>query len=91
MSRIHCLLATATSRRWIRAKTLDVYRWALDKLISEFQDLPLLPRELAPVLDDPSLAQESRRQLLKVLRFFYRWCGREYGRTQPGGTAGADS
>ena len=64
-------------------KTLDVYRWALDKLISEFQDLPLLPRELAPVLDDPSLAQESRRQLLKVFRFFYRWCGREYGAPNP--------
>ena len=71
--------------RWrgLTRATLHNYRWALDRLIAEFQDLPLTPRELAPVLDDDSLAQESRRQLLKVLRLFYSWTAQEYGAPNP--------
>ncbi len=71
--------------RWrgLAHATLGGYRWALDRLISEFPELPLTPRELAAVLDDPSLAQESRRQLLKVLRLFYSWCAQEYGAPNP--------
>ena len=71
--------------RWrgLTRATLHNYRWALDRLIAEFQDLPLTPRELAPVLDDDNLAQESRRQLLNVMRMFYRWCNREYGAPNP--------
>ena len=71
--------------RWrgLRQPTLDGYRWALERLISECQDLPLTPRELAAALDDPSLAQESRRQLLKVVRLFYSWTGQEYGAPNP--------
>ena len=42
-----------------------------------------MPRELAAALDDPSLAQESRRQLLKVVRLFYSWTGQEYGAPNP--------
>ena len=67
---------------------MDGYRWALDRLISERPDLPLTPRELAPVLDDPGLAQESRRQLLKVVRLFYAWSKQEYGAPNPSALLG---
>ena len=71
--------------RWrgLTTATLDGYRWALNRLISEYPELPLMPRELALVLDDPRLAQESRRQLLKDLRLFYAWCAQEYGAPNP--------
>ena len=71
--------------RWrgLTQATLDGYRWALNRLIFQHPELPLMPRELALVLDDPSLAQESRRQLLKDLRLFYAWCSQEYGAPNP--------
>lgn len=74
---------TDCRRRGLTLATQAGYLWALDRLISECPDLPRTPWELAPVLDDPGLAQESRRQLLKVLRIFYRWCVQEYGAANP--------
>ena len=42
--------------RWrgLRQPTLVGYRWALERLISQCQELPTTPRELAAALDDPS-------------------------------------
>ena len=76
--------------RWrgLAVATLNAYRWALDRMIAEFSELPITPRDLAPCLDDPSLAQESRRQLLKVLRLFYSWTAQEYGTPNPSALLG---
>ena len=74
---------TDCRRRELTLATQAGYLWALDRLIRECPDLPRTPWELAPVLDDPGLAQESRRQLLKVLRIFYRWCVQECGAANP--------
>ena len=76
--------------RWrgLRVPTLVGYRWALDRLIAACPELPTTPRELAAALDDAGLAQESRRQLLKVVRLFYAWTGQEYGAPNPSALLG---
>ena len=69
--------------RWrgLAVATLNAYRWALDRMVAEFSELPITPRDLAPCLDDPSLSQHgSGRQPL---------CAAVRGRPVPGGVEAA--
>ena len=59
-------------QRNLSAKTVGSYRWALDRL-SAFADLPTKPSELQLVIGEDGLAGESRFDLWRRLRTFYRW------------------
>ena len=64
--------------RGLSPKTLEQRRWALQRLIFECPNLPSSDAELLPVLSDTELAIESRRDLEKCLRTFFRWATKRY-------------
>ena len=62
--------------RGLARGTIDQYLWALRRLEAECPEVPGRGRELLTVLGDPTLAPESRRDLVKCLRTFFQWCVR---------------
>ena len=62
--------------RGLARATVEQYLWALRRLEAECPDIPERGRDLLPVLADPALAPESRRDLAKCLRTFFQWCVR---------------
>ncbi|MCH8989844.1 MAG: site-specific integrase [Chloroflexi bacterium] len=57
---------------------MEAYRWALRHLESHWEDLPENYRQLLPVVGNPRLALESRRDLRRLLCRFYWWIAGEY-------------
>ncbi len=70
-------------RRGLSPKTLEQRRWALQRLITSCPDWPTDDAELLPVLSDTDLAFESRRDLEKCLKTFFRWASKRYQVTNP--------
>ncbi len=62
--------------RALAPATIEQYRWSLKRLDAECSDVPHRGRDLLPVLGDPVLAPESRKDLAKCLKTFFRWCVR---------------
>ena len=69
--------------RSLQPKTIDFYRWGLKHLARHCHELPDHHRELMRPLANPSLCQESRHDLERVLRRFFRWAHREYRVAKP--------
>ena len=69
--------------RGLSPKTLEQRRWALQRLIRSCPDLPTGDAELLPVLSDTDLAFESRRDLEKCLRTFFRWATKRHQVNNP--------
>ena len=69
--------------RGLSPKTLEQRRWALQRLITSCPDWPTGDAELLPVLSDTDLAIESRRDLEKCLRTFFRWATKRYKVNNP--------
>jgi len=56
--------------------TIRVYTWGLRRLVSQCPALPCGGTELMWVLGDPQLANESRRDLRRILGRFFGWASR---------------
>ena len=69
--------------RGLSPKTLEQRRWALQRLITHCPDWPTGDAELLPVLNDTDLAFESRRDLEKCLRTFFRWATKRHDVNNP--------
>ena len=69
--------------RSLQPKTLDFYRWGLKHLSRHCRELPDHHRELVGPFANPNLGQESRHDLERVLRRFFRWVSREYRLVNP--------
>ena len=59
--------------------TIAQYRWALEGLAARCPRAPLSVMELLAGLERSGLGLESRRDLLKCVRRFFRWAERRYG------------
>ena len=64
-------------------RTLDFYRWGLDHLEAGCPVLPEEHRPLLSVLANDRLNPESRYDLERALRRFFRWASKEYGIPNP--------
>ena len=69
--------------RNLSPKTIESYKWALKHLRNYCSELPDDHRPLMHPLGNPNLGQESRHDLDRVLRRFFKWASDEYGRTNP--------
>ena len=65
--------------RNLAAKTLSGYRWALSILSDKGRKLPSSSSELLRVLDVPGFADDTRHDLWRAARTFYRWLERTHG------------
>ena len=65
--------------RGLARATLAQYRWALDGLAATCPRAPETVTELMPALERGGLGLESRRDLVKCVRRFFRWAERRYG------------
>ena len=66
------------------AKTKNLqYEWALNRLVAACPELPCSGFDLLPVIGDKALQMESRHDLLKCLKGFFRWAARRYGLHNP--------
>ena len=63
----HCRL------RGLAEKTVSQYRWALNRLRHHRPELPCGGFDLLPIIGDDSLQMESRHDVLKCLKVFFRW------------------
>ena len=69
--------------RGLARATVEQYRWALKGLVVECPRVPPSVVELLAALDRRGLALESRRDLFKCVRRFFRWVERRYGIKNP--------
>ena len=69
--------------RSLQPKTMEFYRWGLKHLAQHCRELPSHHRQLVSSLANPKLCQESRHDLERVLRRFFKWASREYRVTNP--------
>ena len=63
--------------RGLARATVDHYRWALRRLVTNRRGIPRRGKDLLPVLADQSLSFESRRDLIKCWRTFFKWYVRQ--------------
>ena len=64
-------------------RTLEFYRWGLDHLEARCPVLPEDHHPLLAVLANDRLGPESRYDLERALRRFFRWAAKEYGVPNP--------
>lgn len=76
---------TATDRfldecryRGLSPATITAYTWALAKLTTAHPSLPRTPEPLMRLITFAQLAPESKRDLWRMLRRFYRWVQAHY-------------
>ena len=69
--------------RGLAAKTKEQYAWALVRLEKDCPTLPCTDVEVLTIVGDPALKLESRRDLLKSLRVFFRWAHRRHQLPNP--------
>ena len=69
--------------RGLAKSTIGQHRWALARLTAHCSELPCDGVALLPVIGDPSLELESRRDVVKCLRTFFGWCGRRHKLPNP--------
>ena len=58
-------------------------KWALTRLVDKCPEQPCTGFDLLPVVGDQSLQMESRHDLLKCLKTFFRWARRRCGLSNP--------
>ena len=72
--------------RGLSPATVEQYNWAFSRLLAHCPEMPDSGQELLPVLQGSlELAPESRRDLLKCLRTFFRWAERRHHLPNPCG------
>ena len=59
--------------RGLAESTLVGYAWALAKLAARFEELPTKADDLMVLIVDQDLGQESKHDMWRVLRRFYKW------------------
>lgn len=69
--------------RGLATSTVLQYQWALARLKAQHSEVPQSGVQLLTVVGDTGLGMESRRDLVRCLRAFFRWCGRRYGLPNP--------
>ena len=74
--------------RGLAKSTIDQYRWALGRMVKKSRGIPRRGRQLLPILADSSLSLESRKDLIKCWRTFFKWYVRQdwpagHGPTNP--------
>ena len=69
--------------RGLATKTTEQYAWALVRLEKDCPTLPCTDVEVLTIVGDPALKLESRRDLLKSLRVFFRWAHRRHQLPNP--------
>ena len=73
----HCRL------RGLAEKTVSQYQWALKRLSRICAELPRGGFDLLPIIGDDSSQMESRHDVLKCLKVFFRWAARRYQLPNP--------
>ena len=58
--------------RGLAKATVDQYRWALLRMVADCRGIPKRGKNLLPALADQSLSQETRNDLIKCWRTFFR-------------------
>ena len=72
--------------RGLSPATVEQYNWAFPRLLAHCPEMPDSGQKLLPVLQGSlKLAPESRRDLLKCLRTFFRWAERRHHLPNPCG------
>lgn len=69
--------------RSLSPRTVEFYQWGLSHLARICNELPDHRRDLLPVLSNARLSNESRYDLERVLRKFFRWAAEEYAVPDP--------
>ena len=69
--------------RGLSPSTLAFYRWGLKALAEHCSELPEDHWKAMRPLGNPRLSQESKHDLDRVLRTFFRWVSAEYHLTNP--------
>ena len=63
--------------RGLARSTISQYEWALTRVVSRCGGIPQTGKRLLPALADAKLSAESRKDLLKCWRTFFRWYERQ--------------
>ena len=63
--------------RGLAKSTIDQYRWALGRMVNNSRGIPRRGKQLLPILADSSLSLESRKDLIKCWRTFFKWYVRQ--------------
>ncbi len=69
--------------RSLSPRTVEFYQWGLNHLVKFHAELPVHHRELIPILAQPQLGRESRHDLARVLKKFFKWAATEYAVPNP--------
>ena len=63
--------------RRLSPKTIEGYKWALNRMLCRHEYLPTTPGEMKKLLSDPEQATETRHDLWRCYRTFFAWVARE--------------
>ena len=74
---------TECKLRGLTTATTLQYRWALNRLHHHCPELPCGGFDLLPIIGDESLQMESRHDVLKCLKVFFRWAARRHQLPNP--------
>lgn len=64
--------------RSLAPKTIDGYEWALKRLSDAFPKLPTNPQDLRSLINTDELSSESRFNLWRIFKRFYKWAKKTY-------------
>lgn len=69
--------------RELADKTIEFYRWSLDKLVAQCPTWPASVDQVAAAWDSPTLGPVSRRDVERGLRIFFRSAEKKFGYPNP--------
>ena len=65
--------------RNLAPKTIEFYRWALDRFLRWGEELPSTPSEAQKIIAIPGVADDTLHDLWRASKTFYRWLERVHG------------
>ena len=71
------LFLSACEDRLLSSQTIRSYRWALRHLLMRYVELPTKPGQIRSLIETQALSPESKYDLWRVYRTFFRWLQRE--------------
>ena len=69
--------------RNLSPSTIKTYRWALWRFVENGDELPSSAKEIQHVLSAPHLSDDTRHDLWRAAKTFYRWLARVNGESNP--------
>ena len=69
--------------RNLSPSTIRTYRWALKRFMEHGDELPASAREVQHILAAPGLSDDTRHDLWRAAKTFYRWLERIHGERNP--------